>query len=404
MLKSRGLVHQITDEKSLSAAFDQGPVTFYIGFDPTADSLHVGSLKGIMVAAHLQRMGHVPVMLVGGGTGLIGDPSGKSKDRNILSSEILKHNESCIGLQLQKFVNTNNPEGFFLNNADWLKSLNYLEFLRDVGVYFRVNEMVKNDTYRLKLDSGEGLSFVEFNYQLLQAYDFKYLFEKYNCSLQIGGSDQWGNITAGTDLVRRSNGANVFGLTIPLAQTSDGKKMGKTESGAVWLDANKTTPYDFYQFWINCTDEDVFNFLKVYTFMSVSDIDSLPRVSHVDLKKAKETLAYIVTEIVHGDKLADEAKAKSNSLFSEDGDKHDLAIQVGVSRSDAESKTIVSVLSEADSSVSKSELRRLITSNAVKADGLVLKSDVSLDELFPSGQDKILITVGKKKFFSVKLI
>ena len=397
-LKSRGLVHQFTDEDSLNKAFEK-PVTFYIGFDPTAPSLHVGSLLGIMTAAHLQKMGHIPIMLVGGGTGIVGDPSGKTEDRNMLSLEVLRHNETCIGKQLVHFIQIGQGKGYFLNNYDWLKNINYLELLRDIGRYFRVNQMLENDTYKLKMENKQGLSFIEFNYQILQAYDFKFLFEKYGCSLQIGGSDQWGNITAGTGLIRRSlPGSEVFGLTIPLLTTSSGKKMGKTESGAVWLDKNKTSVFDFYQFWINSTDADAKKFLKMYTFLDVSYIDSLPFETANDKMSAKKLLAKNVCDIVHGEAETILAVEESEKIFgSQDKSVAAKSHQVKIGES------LVDIVSFLDAKLSKSEVRRRINAKTIKLNGEPV-ADVNLKisaDLFVEGKAFLYIT--KSSFFSLTL-
>ncbi len=397
VLKSRGLIHQFTDEKSLGKSFED-KVTFYIGFDPTADSLHVGSLMGIMTAAHLQKLGHVPIMLVGGGTGIVGDPSGKSEDRNMLTLELLKHNEECIGKQLTHFIEIKKGVGYFLNNYDWLKDLNYLNFLRDTGRYFRVNQMLENDTYKLKMENKQGLSFIEFNYQLLQAYDFKYLFQNYNCTLQVGGSDQWANITAGTGLVRRSLEKEVFGLTIPLLTTSSGKKMGKTETGAIWLDKNKTSVFDFFQFWINTTDEDTKKFLKIYTYLDVDYINNLPFEKVEDIRFAKNLLAETVTKIVHGEEETEKAKEDSSNIFK-NTDKLSIAkkhkVKIG--------ENLIDVINKLDSTLSKSEIKRRINARVIKINNVSVTDPlfkISV-EIFVDGEALLVIT--KTSFFSLSI-
>lgn len=396
-LKDRGFAHQFTDEATLAKVLDK-PTTFYIGFDPTADSLHVGSLMPVMAAAHMQRFGHIPIMLVGGGTGIVGDPSGKAEDRNMLSYEVLKHYEECLKKQLESFVTFEDGKGYLLNNYDWLKDLNYLTFLRDIGRYFRVNQMLENETYKIKMEANQGLSFIEFNYQLLQAYDFKFLFEKYNCILQIGGSDQWANITAGTGLVRKSLGKEVFGMTIPLLTTSTGKKMGKTEQGAVWLDKSKTSVFDFYQFWVNTTDADVKKFLKIFTFLEVEYINSLSVDTVDELKFAKKLLAKNVCEIVHGVKETEEAIIKSENIF-EKSNNLSVAQIVKVNIGDS----LVDVIHAFDNSLSKTEIRRRISAKAIKLNNVPIEdTNLKIDQsMFVN--NKALLTVTKISFFSMVL-
>lgn len=266
MLKERGFVQQCSDEDMLFKTLADPGVVFYAGFDPTADSLHIGSLVPIMAMAHLQRAGHVPIGLIGGGTTLIGDPSGKTEMRKFLSREEIEQNGRGILSQLKRYLKLEGDKGMFVNNADWLVDLNYIQFLRDIGRYFKVNEMIRAEAYRQRLEREEGLSFIEFNYQLLQAYDYLVLHDRHACHLQIGGDDQWGNILAGKDLIRRMRNADVHALTFPLITTARGQKMGKTEAGAIWLDASKTSPYEFYQYWINVDDRDVGRFLALFTF------------------------------------------------------------------------------------------------------------------------------------------
>jgi len=295
-------------------------VTFYVGFDPTANSLHVGSLVPIMAMAHLQRAGHMPIAIIGGGTTMIGDPTGKTAMRQMFSPETIVANGECILAQLKHYLRFGEDSGLFINNADWLLPLKYIDFLRDVGKYFRVNEMIKSETYRMRLNREEGLSFTEFNYQLLQAYDFLVLFDRYNCTLQMGGDDQWSSMLAGSSLIRRMRQGQGYSLTFPLLMTAAGKKMGKSEQGAVWLDPAKTSPFQFYQYWINTDDRNVERSLKFFTFLPLEEIAALCAESGASLRNAKEALAFEATRITHGDVEAEKARAAARSLFAGDGD------------------------------------------------------------------------------------
>ena len=272
VLLQRGFIEQMTHEDALIQAVDREPITCYIGFDPTASSLHVGSLIPIMALAHMQRSGHRPIALVGGGTGLVGDPSGKTEMRQLLTQDLVEENAKGIASQLSRFIEFSNGRALMLNNADWLVDLKYIPFLRDVGRHFSVNRMIKAESYRIRLESEEGLNFIEFNYMVLQAYDFLELFDRHNCCLQMGGSDQWGNIVAGIELIRRMRSKSAYGITFPLITTSSGAKMGKTAAGAVWLDPARTSPYDYFQFWVNTDDRDVERFLALFTFLPLEEI------------------------------------------------------------------------------------------------------------------------------------
>ena len=315
----RGFMAQCTDDQALKQLFDSETVLAYIGFDPTATSLHVGSLIPILSLMHLQRAGHRPIAVVGGGTGMIGDPSGKTEMRQILTRELLEENAQAIKAQLSRFLEFGPAGAVMVNNADWLLPLNYIEFLRDVGRHFSVNRMLAAESVKLRLDQEQGLSFIEFNYALLQAYDFMHLAKEQGCRLQMGGNDQWGNIVAGVDLSRRMLGVAVYGLTFPLITTSTGAKMGKTAAGAVWLDAERTSPYDFYQYWVNITDEDVERFLKLFTFLPLDQVAELSRLTGADIREAKKVLAYEVTGIVHGQQEAAAAQKAAEAAFGGGG-------------------------------------------------------------------------------------
>ena len=315
IFEERGFVEQVTDREQVLRLLEK-PTTCYIGFDPTAKSLHVGSLVPIMSLAHMQRAGHRPIALIGGGTGLVGDPSGKTEMRQILSREQIDENAMGLKRQLSRFIDFGEKDGLMLNNADWLTHLGYIDFLRDIGRHFSVNRMLTAESYRARLE--KGLNFIEFNYMLLQAYDFWHLFKNYDCRLQMGGNDQWGNILAGADLTRRLDGETVHGLTFPLLTTSSGIKMGKTHKGAVWLDAELTNPYEYYQYWINQDDRDVERFLALFTFLPMDQIGDLCRASGSDIREAKEKLAYEATCLCHGKTEADLARKAAKQLFGSD--------------------------------------------------------------------------------------
>ncbi len=315
ILKERGFIEQTTHEQELNDYVEQESVTCYIGFDPTASSLHVGSLIPIMSLAHMQRNGHRPIALVGGGTGMVGDPSGKTEMRKLLTLETLAENARGLKKQLSHFLDFSEDRALLLNNADWLTQLEYIPFLRDYGRFFSVNRMIKAESYKIRLDSEEGLSFIEFNYMVLQAYDFLELCRHHDCRLQMGGSDQWGNIVAGVDLIRRVHQKTAFGVTFPLITTSSGEKMGKTHKGAVWLDAERTSPYEYYQFWVNTDDRDVARFLALFTFLPMTEIQRISALDDVDINSAKAVLAFEATVLAHGHQAALKAYQGAVSMF-----------------------------------------------------------------------------------------
>jgi tyrosyl-tRNA synthetase len=313
VFRERGFIEQITDEPQIKELLEKKSITGYIGFDPTATSLHIGSLVPIMSLAHMQRHGHRPIALVGGGTGLIGDPSGKTEMRQILTREQIDHNAGCLKTQLSRYIDFGEGRAVLLNNADWLTRLNYIEFLGDIGRHFSVNRMLAAESYRIRLET--GLNFIEFNYMLLQAYDFLYLFQQYGCLLQMGGNDQWGNMVAGIDLIRRIEGKTTYSMTFPLITTSQGHKMGKTEKGTVWLDAELTSPYEYYQYWINTEDADVERFLALFTFLPMEEISVVKTLTDARLNMAKAVLAFEATKITHGQEAAFGAFEKTAQLF-----------------------------------------------------------------------------------------
>ncbi len=315
ILEERGFIEQVTHKEELKDYLKAGEITCYIGFDPTASSLHVGSLVPIMSLAHMQRAGNRPIALVGGGTGLVGDPSGKTEMRKLLTAEMIAKNAVGIKKQLSRFLDFRAQKALMLNNADWLTQLRYIPFLRDIGRHFSVNRMIKAESYKMRLESDEGLNFIEFNYMLLQAYDFLELFDRHDCKLQMGGSDQWGNIVAGIELIRRVCQKTAFGITFPLITTSSGAKMGKTAEGAVWLDPDKTSPYEYYQYWINTDDRDVARFMALFTFLPMEEIRDIEELSGADLNNAKVVLAFEVTRLAHGQEEAVKAYRAAESVF-----------------------------------------------------------------------------------------
>ncbi|MGD8889659.1 MAG: tyrosine--tRNA ligase, partial [Desulfobacterales bacterium] len=299
-LKERGFIEQKTHDQELDEYIEKGNATCYIGFDPTASSLHIGSLVPIMSLAHMQRHGHRPIALIGGGTGMVGDPSGRTEMRQMLTLEAIEKNAQGLKKQLSHYLDFSGGKALMPNNADWLTKLEYISFLRDIGRHFSVNRMIKAESCKIRLDSEEGLSFIEFNYMVLQAYDFLELFNRHECRLQMGGSDQWGNIVAGIELIRRMKQKTAFGITFPLVTTSSGEKMGKTAGGAVWLDPDRTSPYDFYQYWINTDDRDVARFLALFTFLPIDEIREIEKLQGADLNSAKAVLAFEATTLAHG--------------------------------------------------------------------------------------------------------
>lgn len=318
ILLERGFIQQVTHEEPLKELLEKEAVTFYIGFDPTADSLHVGHFLAMIAMAHMQKAGHRPIALVGGGTAMVGDPSGKTDMRKMLTKEQIQYNAECIKKQLGRLIDFSDDKAVMANNADWLLDLNYVDFLRDIGVHFSVNRMLTAECFKLRLE--KGLSFLEFNYMLMQGYDFYVLHKKYGCTLQMGGDDQWSNILAGADLIRRKESRNAYGLTFTLLTNSEGKKMGKTEAGAVWLDPNKTSPYDFYQYWRNVGDADVRKCLSLLTFLPMDEVNRLGSLEGEKINEAKRVLAYEVTKLVHGEEEAQKARGAAEALFGNGGE------------------------------------------------------------------------------------
>lgn len=401
-LQERGFVQQCTNVEDVSQVLAGNPITYYVGFDPTADSLHAGSLVPIMAMAHLQRAGHKPIAIIGGGTTMIGDPSDKTEMRPMISAEQVENNGVRILKQLQRYLDLDNTAGLFLNNAEWLLSLNYIEFLRDIGKHFRVNEMIKAEGYRQRLERELGLSFLEFNYQLLQAYDYLCLFQKHDCVLQLGGDDQWGNILAGVDLVRRIEEERVHGLTFPLLTTAGGAKMGKTAGGAVWLDVDKTSPYQFYQYWINVDDRDVEKFLAYFTFLPMDEVRRLGSLEHDAIREAKSVLAYQATKLAHGKAEADKAQETSQAAFGGGGLDLDAMPTTAISAEKINTGIpILDLFHQVGLAASKSEARRLIQQGGAYINEKQHKAiDVIVDANMLE-ENALLLRAGKKRYHRV---
>jgi tyrosyl-tRNA synthetase len=400
-MQRRGFVQDVSDAEGLQKAFAAGPVTLYQGFDPTGPSLHVGHMLGIMMLATLQRFGHRPIALGGGGTALVGDPSGKTSARAFVSEEDIRSNLEKILVQFNRHLDFeggrfgDNPPALLLNNADWLLELRYIPFLRDIGRHFSVNEMLTAETYRTRLET-TGLNFVEFNYRLVQAYDFLHLFRTQGCTLQLGGSDQWGNIVAGVELIRKADGGHAFALVSPLLTTASGQKMGKTEGNSVWLDATLTPPFDFYQYWVNVDDADVEKLLRLYTFLPDARIAKLTAEGGAALREAKKVLAQEVTRLTHGEEALAQAEAASRALFAGQPDADDPNIPTTeLTAADLEGMTLADVFVRAGLVASRSEARRKAAEGALSIDGERI-SDV--DTAFTPQSERVLLRFGKKRY------
>ena len=381
-LKSRGLIAQMTNEEKIKDLLNNNKINFYIGFDPTADSLHVGHFVQIMVMSHMQKAGHIPIALFGGGTGMIGDPSGKSDMRKMLTRETINHNIKCFKKQMSRLIDFSNNKAIMVNNSDWLSDLNYINFLRDIGICFSVNRMLSFECYKQRLE--KGLSFFELNYMLMQSYDFLVLNRKYNCILELGGDDQWSNIIGGVELIRKKDSKEAYGMTFTLLTTSEGKKMGKTESGAVWLDSEKTSPYEFYQYWRNVDDADVVNCLKILTFLPLGEIDELAKLKGSEINKAKEILAYEVTKLIHGEEEATKAQETAKALFTSKTDIDNMpSTQIDRTIFDSNKISIIDLLVNLKLVPSKGEARRLINQGGISINGekvLTISESVTLEQ------------------------
>ncbi|AJQ27843.1 tyrosine--tRNA ligase [Pelosinus fermentans] len=397
ILKERGFIQQLTHEDEMIELFEKEKITFYIGFDPTADSLHVGHFLGMMVMAHMQKAGHRPVCLIGGGTTMVGDPSGKTDMRKMMTQDDIVYNGERFKKQMQRFIDFSEGKALMVNNADWLLKLNYIEFLRDIGAHFSVNRMLTAECFKQRLD--KGLSFLEFNYMLMQAYDFLELNRQYNCTMQMGGDDQWSNILAGADLIRRKESKPAYGLTFTLLTTSDGRKMGKTEKGALWLDPEKTSPYTFYQYWRNIDDADVEKCLALLTFMPMDEVRKLGALKDKEINIAKKALAFEVTKLIHGAEEAEKAQQAAEALFSGAG-ALDNVPTVSIT-SNMMGMKVLDVLAATEIVPSKSEGRRLIQQGGLYiGDTKVTDIDLILtDDLFEN--KSLLIRKGKKNYHRI---
>lgn len=396
-LQERGLIAQVTDEKEIRELVNNGKATFYIGFDPTADSLHVGHFMALCLMKRLQMAGNKPIALLGGGTGMVGDPSGRSDMRQMMTVETIQHNCDRFKEQISRFIDFSNDKALIVNNAEWLNNLNYIEFLRDVGPHFSVNRMLTAECYKQRME--KGLSFLEFNYMIMQSYDFFELFTRYGCNMQFGGDDQWSNMLGGTELIRRKLGKDAYAMTITLLLNSEGKKMGKTQSGAVWLDPDKTSPFDFYQYWRNVSDSDVLKCLRMLTFLPLEQIDEMDHWEGSRLNQAKEILAYELTNLVHGEDEAKKAQSSAKEIFAGSGSSENMPTEE-IANEDFENDQIdlISLLQKAGLVDTRSEGRRAILQGGVQINGEKIQ-DVKylvLKEKF--APDGLILRKGKKNY------
>ncbi len=400
-LVARGLIAQVTDEEEIKELINNGKATFYIGFDPTADSLHVGHFMALCLMKRLQMAGNKPVVLIGGGTGYVGDPSGRTDMRSMMTPEIIQHNCDCFKKQMERFIEFGPDKAIMVNNADWLLKLNYIDLLRDVGACFSVNNMLRAECYKQRME--KGLSFLEFNYMIMQSYDFYYLFQKYGCNMQFGGDDQWSNMLGGTELIRRKLGKDAYAMTITLLMNSEGKKMGKTANGAVWLDPNKTSPYEFYQYWRNVGDDDVLKCIRMLTFLPVEEIDEMDKWEGSELNKAKEILAYELTKLVHGEEEAEKAQTTSRALFGGNGDLDNMPETVLTAEDLTDGEIgLLTLLVKTGICGSNGDARRLVQQGGVSVDDeKVTDPKVSYDE--SALKNGIVIKKGKKVFHRVSM-
>ncbi len=401
-LIARGLIAQVTDEDEIRELVNTGKATFYIGFDPTADSLHVGHFMALCLMKRLQMAGNKPVVLIGGGTAYIGDPSGRTDMRSMMTPEIIQHNCDCFKKQMERFIEFGPDKAIMVNNADWLLKLNYIDVLRDVGACFSVNNMLRAECYKQRME--KGLSFLEFNYMIMQSYDFYHLFKEYGCNMQFGGDDQWSNMLGGTELIRKKLGKDAYAMTITLLMNSEGKKMGKTASGAVWLDPNKTSPYEFYQYWRNVGDDDVLKCIRMLTFLPLEQIDEMDKWEGSELNKAKEILAYELTKLVHGEEEAEKAQATARALFSGAGNLENMPQTVLTSDDLTDGKIdILTLLMKAGLCPSKGEGRRLVQQGGVSVNDAKVTDIAAAFTTDDLTGDGIVIKKGKKVFHRVSL-
>ena len=396
-LVARGLIAQVTDEEEIKELINNGKATFYIGFDPTADSLHVGHFMALCLMKRLQAAGNKPIALIGGGTAMIGDPSGRTDMRQMMTPETIQHNCDCFKKQMSRFIDFSDGKALMVNNADWLMDLNYIDVLREVGAHFSVNRMLTAECYKQRME--KGLSFLEFNYMIMQSYDFYTLFQKYGCNMEFGGDDQWSNMLGGTELIRRKLGKDAYAMTINLLLNSEGKKMGKTQSGAVWLDPNKTSPFEFFQYWRNVADSDVLKCIRMLTFLPLEEVEAMESWKGAQLNEAKEILAFELTKLVHGEEEAEKAKEASHALFSGAGDlAHMPTVEVTADDFAERDMDIMAVLVKAELATTRSDARRAVQQGGVTVDGekvTDIAASYKLDDF--AGEGKI-VKRGKKKF------
>ena len=401
-LVARGLIAQVTNEEEIRKMVNEGKAVFYIGFDPTADSLHVGHFMALCLMKRLQMAGNKPIALIGGGTGMVGDPSGRTDMRKMMTPEIIQHNCDCFKKQMSRFIDFSDGKALMVNNAEWLMNLNYIEFLREVGPHFSVNNMLRAECYKQRME--KGLSFLEFNYMLMQSYDFYELFQRYGCNMQFGGDDQWSNMLGGTELIRRKLGKDAHAMTITLLLNSEGKKMGKTQSGAVWLDPEKTSPFDFYQYWRNVGDADVLKCLRMLTFLPLEQIDEMDKWEGSQLNKAKEILAFELTKLVHGEEEATKAQEGAKALFA-GGANTDNMPTCELSEEDFadDNIDILTVLTKSGLAASRSEARRNVEQGGVSVDGTQIKDIKAVFAKDQFAGDGVVVKRGKKNFKKVIL-
>lgn len=398
-LKRRGLIAQVTDEKEIAELINNGGATFYIGFDPTADSLHVGHFMALCLMKRLQMAGNKPIALLGGGTGMIGDPSGKSDMRKMMTEETIAHNIACFKKQMERFIDFSDGKAMVVNNADWLRDLNYIDFLREVGPYFTVNHMLTFDCYKTRWE--KGLTFFEFNYMLMQSYDFYMLYKKYGCNMEFGGNDQWANMLGGTELIRKKLGKDTYAMTITLLLNSEGKKMGKTEKGAVWLDPDKTSPYEFYQYWRNVADADVIKCLKMLTFLPIEQIEEMEKTMEgAKINEAKEILAHELTELVHGKEEADKAQKSAKEVFGGGGVSENMpTTEIELADTEDGKIGLLNLLVKCGLAKSNGEGRRLVVQGGISLDGKKIDDPKAIVDL----NSDTVIKKGKKIYHKAVL-
>ena len=401
-LIARGLIAQVTNEEEIKKMVNEGKAVFYIGFDPTADSLHVGHFMALCLMKRLQMAGNKPIALIGGGTGMVGDPSGRTDMRTMMTPEIIQHNCDCFKKQMSRFIDFSEGKVMMVNNAEWLMDLNYIEFLREIGPHFSVNNMLRAECYKQRME--KGLSFLEFNYMLMQSYDFYELFQRYGCNMQFGGDDQWSNMLGGTELIRRKLGKDAHAMTITLLLNSEGKKMGKTQSGAVWLDPNKTSPFDFYQYWRNVADADVLKCLRMLTFLPLEQIDEMDKWEGSQLNQAKEILAFELTKLVHGEEEAAKAQEGARALFSAGGSTINMPTSELTEEDFKENAMdILTILTKSGLASSRSEARRNVEQGGVSVDGETVKDIHAAFEKDRFAGEGLVVKRGKKNFRKVIL-